>query len=122
MLHEELSHEIVQAFYAVHRGLGPGLLEGCYHKALFLELNDRGLSTVSQAPFTVLYKKTEVGTYYADLLVEGKVLIEVKAVSGFTAVHSAQVINYLRVSGIQLGYLVNFAGYALAYRRLVLTA
>jgi GxxExxY protein len=119
-LYQELSQFTVEAFYSVHSALGPGLLEGCYHKALLYELEDRGIPAASQVPFRVFYKNRMAGEYFADLVIDGKILVEVKAVSAFSPVMECQVLNYLRVSGLTVGFLVNFAPRRVVWRRLVL--
>lgn len=119
MVHEELSFQIIGCCMAVHNSLGPGLLEQCYHNALFFELQAAGLKVSYNAPFTVEHRGQVVGEYLADLLVEGKVIVELKSVKRLSDVHTAQVINYLHVSGCSLGLLVNFQGSVLEWKRLV---
>ena len=104
---------------AVHNVLGPGLLEQCYHNALFYELKALGVSVGYNAPFTVKYRGEVVGEYLADLLVEDKVIIELKSVRRLAPEHTAQLINYLHISGCRLGLLVNFQGSSLEWKRLV---
>ena len=120
MVYQELSVAILDAVYAVHRELGPGLLEQCYHNALFFELQASGLSAGYNVPFTVSYKGAVVGEYFADLVVEGKVILELKSVRAFCGEHVAQLLNYLRISGCRLGYLLNFQGTRVEFKRLVL--
>jgi len=120
MLYQELSVTILDAVFAVHRELGPGLLEQCYHNALFHELQAMGLSAGYNVPFTVMYKGTVVGEYFADLLVEGKVILELKSAKGFNGDHVAQLLNYLHISGCRLGYLINFQNSRVEFKRLIL--
>ena len=120
MLNKELSYKIVGCCMEVHSQLGPGLLEQCYHNALFYELKKAGLNVVYNAPFNVFYKGETVGEYFADLVVEGRVIIEFKSVKTLLSVHTAQLINYLHISGCRLGLLVNFQGSSLEWRRLVI--
>ncbi len=119
MVHEELSYKIIGCCMAVHSSLGAGLLEQCYHNALFYELKAAGFNVGYNAPFTVKYREEVVGEYFADLVVEGKVIIELKSVKRLGDEHTAQVINYLRISGCRLGLLVNFQGSSLEWKRLV---
>ena len=119
MLNKELSYKIVGCCMEVHSQLGPGLLEQCYHNALFYELKQAGLNVVYNAPFNVFYKGETVGEYFADLVVEGRVIIELKSVKTLLSVHTAQLINYLHISGCRLGLLVNFQCSSLEWRRLV---
>jgi GxxExxY protein len=81
-LYQKLSELVVDAFYSVHRGLGPGLLERVYHKALLREFEVLGVPAASQVPFQVVYKERLIGEYYADLVVNDRILVEVKAVGG----------------------------------------
>ena len=119
--HKEITGKILSAAFEVHNVLGPGFLEKVYEKALFKELRLRGLKVEQQKEVSVEYKGEVVGTYFADLLVEEKVIIEVKAIDSLSAVHQGQVINYLKASGLQVGLLLNFASRKLQYKRLVLS-
>jgi len=119
LLYEGLSEQIVGSFIKVHSALGPGLLESCYHNALFYELKSLSLSVGYNAPFNVTYQGEQVGEFYADLAVEGKVIIEIKAVRALSAAHEAQLLNYLHISGCRLGYLVNFQGSRVVWKRFV---
>jgi len=119
--HKEITGEILSAAFEVQNVLGPGFLEKVYENDLVKELRLRGLSVKQQKEVSVEYKGEEVGTYFADLLVEKKVIIEVKALDSLSAVHEAQVINYLKASGLQVGLLLNFASPKLEYKRLVLS-
>ncbi len=119
MVHKELSFQIIGCCMAVHSGLGPGLLEQCYHNALYYELKAAGLSTGYNVPFTVKYRGETVGEYFADLVVENKVIIELKSVKTLAPEHTAQLINYLHISGCKLGLLVNFQVSSLEWKRLV---
>jgi len=119
--HKEITGEILSAAFEVQNVLGPGFLEKVYENDLVKELRLRGLSVKQQKEVSVEYKGEEVGTYFADLLVEKKVIIEVKALDSLSAVHEAQVINYLKASGLQVGLLLNFASPRLHYKRLVLS-
>lgn len=119
MLYPELSKSIFDAAFAVHRELGSGLLELPYHNALYLGLKQAGLTVVYNAPFEVSYLGETVGEYLADLAVNGRVIIEVKAVAELSPAHTAQLINYLRISGLRLGFLFNFAPPKLEFKRVV---
>ena len=119
MVHEKLSYNIIGCCMAVHSKLGPGLLEQCYHNALYYELRYRGLSVGYNVPYLVRYREQVVGEYAADLVVEDRVIIELKAVGRLSEAHTAQLINYLRISGCRLGLLVNFQGVSLEWKRLV---
>ena len=120
MVHEKCSFRVIGACMAVHNSLGSGLLEQCYHNALYYELKGSGLSVEYNKPFTVLYKGQVVGEYFADLEVEGSIIVEIKSARRLSEEHTAQVLNYLHISGYRLGLLVNFQGSKLEWKRLVL--
>ena len=100
--------------------LGPGFLEKVYENALLIELRERGLKTEKQVPIGVEYKGHSVGEYIADLLVEKKVIIELKTVENITSLHEAQLLNYLKARGIKVGLLVNFQNKKAQIKRMVL--
>ena len=119
MLYKDLSYQIIGCCMAVQKSIGPGLLEQPYHNALYYELLASGLHVQYNAPFNVVYRGYTVGEYFADLVVEGKIILELKSVKALTEVHQAQLINYLRISGCRVGYLLNFQSISLAWQRLV---
>jgi GxxExxY protein len=119
MLYEELSTKIIDSVIAVHKGLGPGLLEMPYHNALYYELRARGLFVTYNAPFPVYYRGEQVGDYLADIAIENKVIIEVKSVQEMGVAAAAQLLNYLHISGYRLGFLVNFHGSKATWKRYV---
>jgi GxxExxY protein len=100
---------VLDAAFAVHRTLGPGLLESTYELCLEHELRQRGHEALRQVPLPVVYDaiKLEAG-YRIDLLVDGAVIVEVKSIEALAPVHEAQVLTYLKLSGRRLGYLINF--------------
>ncbi len=108
MKHEELTDRIIAGFYQVYNVLGWGFLESVYHRALMHELRKRGMSVESEAKINVYYDGQEVGSYFADLVVENAVIIELKAVEQFTPGHEAQLLNYLKSTSIEVGLLLNF--------------
>ena len=104
-----LSKEIINAAIEVHRHLGPGLLESAYEQCLYSELLERGLKTDRQLALPIVYKGKQVDcAYRLDLVVENKVIIELKAVNKLEHLHHAQVLTYLKLSGYRLGLLFNF--------------
>lgn len=109
MTENQVSKIIVDAAFAVHKALGPGLLESVYEHCLAAELRHAGLEVVQQRGVPVFYReqRLELG-FRIDLLVEGKVIVEVKACDGLNDVHLAQVLTYLKLSGTHLGLLINF--------------
>ncbi len=108
------------AVFEVNRILGSGFLEKVYENALLIELKARGLKAESQVPVKVFYKEKTVGEYIVDILVEKKVIVELKTVEKFDKVHEAQLLNYLKASGIQIGLLVNFKHPKAEIKRMVL--
>ncbi len=122
LIHKELAFEVVGAAMEVHRVLGPGFLEQVYQAALEHELNLRAIPFVSQQPIRVPYKGALIADYYLDLVVDGKIGVELKAIGQLSAVHEAQVLSYLKASGLQLGLLFNFGEESLRFKRIVLSA
>lgn len=120
-VYPELTRKIIGAAFEVHNQLGRGFLEKVYENALLVELGSRLIEVESQAAIPVAYKGQSVGLYFADLLVEGKVIVEVKAVESLTAVHESQLLHYLKATGIRIGLLLNFATDRVQIKRLVRT-
>ena len=108
MLHEELSGKILNAFYVVYNGLGHGFLEKVYENALALELRERSLKIQQQRRVDVWYKESRVGDYYADIVVDDKIILELKAAEAIAPAHEAQLINYLNATEVEVGLLLNF--------------
>jgi len=106
---DPLTHEIIGAALEVHRELGAGILESAYQECLCFELATKGLSVQRQAILPVVYKtiKLDIG-YRPDLIVENQVIVELKCVEKLIAIHDAQLLTYLRLSGLQRGLLINF--------------
>lgn len=109
MTENEISEKIIGCAIRVHKALGPGLLESSYLECLYYELKKSGLKVEKQKALPLIYNevKLEIG-YHLDLLVEGKVVVELKAIEALNDIHSAQVITYLKLSGCKLGLLMNF--------------
>jgi len=108
LLHEELSESIIRAYYKVYNELGYGFLEKVYENALCIELKNSGFNFISQFPIEVYYSGEKVGFYIADIIVEDKIIIEVKAAEGLREEHEFQLINYLKATSIEVGLLLNF--------------
>jgi GxxExxY protein len=106
--HKELTERIIKIFYRVYNALGYGFLEKVYENALVIEFLKEGINVLSQAPINVFYESQIIGEYYADLLVDGKVIVEIKAVKKLTQEHEAQLLNYLKATDIEVGLLLNF--------------
>ncbi len=107
-LHADITDKIIKAFYHVYNVLGFGFLEKVYENALLFELTSMGLHCEKQKPIEVFYKQKKVGDYFADIIVEDKVIIELKAAECLIEEHEAQLINYLRATKIEVGLLLNF--------------
>ncbi len=116
ILYKDLSDKVIKCFYNVYDELGGGFLESVYEKSLMIELEDMGIAAENQKSIDVYYKKKLVGDFRADIVVEEKILIEIKAVSRLLPLHEAQLLNYLKATGIRIGLLVNF-GERLEFRR-----
>jgi len=116
----DITYAINGAVFEVNRVLGPGFLEKVYEKALMIELKKRGLMAESQVPIKVFYKEDVVGEYFTDILVEKKVIVEIKTVEKLDKIHEAQLLNYLKATGIQVGLLVNFKHTKAIIKRMVL--
>jgi GxxExxY protein len=118
MLKDEITKKILGACFEVIKELGSGFLESVYEKALLIALREKGLKAVSQAPIAVIFRNQIVGEFFADILVEDQVIIELKVAKSLMPEHLAQVINYLRATGLETGLLINFGNQKLEYRRL----
>lgn len=116
----DITYAINGAVFEVNRVLGAGFLEKVYERALLMELETRGLKAENQVPIKVFYKKEIVGDYIADILVEKKVLVETKSAEHLEKSHEAQLLNYLKATGIQVGLLVNFRHPKAEIKRMVL--
>ncbi len=103
-----LTHDIIGAAIEVHKELGPGLLERIYENALCIELTKRNIRYTQQRPIAAKYKGQIVGDLFLDLLVEGRVVVELKSVKELTPIHEAQLIAYLKLANIKTGLLINF--------------
>lgn len=117
-MHGELTKTVLGACFEVSNELGAGFLESVYQNALLIVLREKGLKVKPQFPLSVEFRGQVVGQFYADLFVQDKVIVELKAVSALTSVHQAQVINYLKGTGIEVGLLVNFGRPKVEYHRL----
>jgi GxxExxY protein len=108
MLERELSNKVIHCFYKVYNTLGYGFLEKVYENALYLELINNGISCRKQFPIKVFYNEVIVGEYYADIIVEDSIIIELKAAESLAIQHEYQLVNYLKATQIELGILLNF--------------
>jgi GxxExxY protein len=116
----DVTYAINGAVFEINKILGPGFLEKVYENALVFELEKREVKAESQVPIKVSYKRKVVGEYVADLLVEDKVIVELKTVEALDKIHEAQLLNYLKATGIRVGMLVNFKHPRAEIKRMVL--
>ncbi len=117
--HKELTSNIINAAHTVHNALGYGFLEKVYHKSLFIELRNRGHSVEFEKAVDVRYEDRVVGDFSLDLLVDSRVVVEVKAVDKYNSVFEAQLLNYLKATGLEVGLIINF-GPSVEVKRMVL--
>jgi GxxExxY protein len=103
-----LTEGIIKVFYKVYNTLGYGFLEKVYVNAIMIELSKAGVDAIAQAPIKVLYEGHVVGEYFADILVDNKIIVEVKAARALALEHEAQLLNYLKATDIEVGLLLNF--------------
>jgi GxxExxY protein len=116
--HSELSKKIIAAAYTVHKELGYGFVEKVYKNALAIELQEMGVKCNVEVPLKVLYHEKTVGDYYADMIVDDKIIVEFKAVSEIEPIHEVQLVNYLKATGLQVGLLINFGQSVKVKRRI----
>jgi GxxExxY protein len=119
LLYKELTFAVIGAAMEVHKIIGPGFLEAVYQSALARELRLRGISFEQQVRLPVFYKDELIGEYIADFVIEGRLIIEIKAVSRLDASHQAQAMHYLAATGYRLAMLLNFGAGSLEHRRVI---
>jgi GxxExxY protein len=117
-LHGDITEKILEAAFEVSKEIGSGFLESVYKNAMVIALRAKGLKVEIEKPISVMFREQSVGQFYADLFVDGKVIVELKAVSALAPEHSAQIINYLKATGIEVGLLINFGRPKIEYKRL----
>lgn len=120
IIYRDLSYKIIELAFEVHNELGCGFLEKVYENALMILLEREGIPAKQQASADVYFRSKVVGQYFADILVDNKIILELKTVDAISDVHKAQVLNYLRATSLKLGLILNFAKPRLEYKRLVL--
>ena len=116
---DKLTETIIGCAFKVSNTLGCGFLEKVYENALVIEINKTGLKCEQQKPIPVTYQGINVGDYFADILVDEQVILEIKATKGIDDSHQAQLLNYLKATGIHRGLLLNFGTPKLGYKRMV---
>ena len=122
LIYKQLSDKVLQAAFTVHSSVGSGLLESVYQKALEVELEFLNIPFASQVPLRVFHRNKLVGDFFADIIVDGKIILELKAVKSINSVSEAQLLNYLCVSKLPVGYVINFRNAVLEFKRFVNTA
>ncbi len=120
IIYPDLSYQIMGAIFEVHKRLGPGFLESVYQKALIEELSGRGMNVETEKVIDLTYKDKKIGAHRLDLVVEDKVVVELKTVEGFSIHHKAQLTSYLKASGYKLGIQFNFSKAKIEYRRVLI--
>ena len=106
--YKDLTEKIIKIFYKVYNKLGYGFLEKVYEKAMMIEFKKRGIQAISQSPIQVFYEDEIIGEYFADVLIDDKVIVEIKVAKSVTAENEAQLLNYLKATDIEVGLLLNF--------------
>ena len=106
--HKELTERIISIFYRVYNKLGYGFLEKVYENAMMIRFRKDGVPAIAQAPIRVLYEAECIGKYYADILVDNKVIVEIKAIKHLAKENEAQLLNYLKATDVEVGLLLNF--------------
>lgn len=118
--HKDVTDKVLRCFFDVYNELGSGFLESVYERALCHALAEAGVSTAPQQELTVHFRGISVGSFRADLVVDGKVIVELKAVQSLEPIHEAQLINYLKATDCEVGLLLNF-GQKPQFKRLTLS-
>ena len=119
IIYKDLSYKIMEAAFEVHNELGPGFLENIYEAALQLELEEKGYEVERQKPIPVLYKQKQIGEHRLDIVVEKKIILELKAVTELNDLFHQQLLSYLKASNKKLGILINFGNKRVEHTRIV---
>jgi GxxExxY protein len=119
LLHEELTEKVIGICFEVSNELGSGFLESVYQKALTIALTQKGLAVEEQVPLKVKFRGQVVGDFYPDILVNSKLILELKSIKSISSEHEAQMINYLKATGLNVGLIINFGRTKLEWKRLV---
>ena len=118
--YKELTEKIIKIFYKVYNKLGYGFLEKVYENAMMIEFRREGVPVISQSSIKVFYENEIVGEYFADILVDDKIIVEIKAARTFALEHEAQLLNYLKATDCEIGLLVNFTHPKAEIKRFIL--
>lgn len=114
-----ITEKVIGCAFKVSNTLGAGFLEKVYQNAMMIELSQSGLQPVKEKAIIITYKDEIVGQYYADILVNNKIIVEIKAVSELSNIHQAQLLNYLKATHLHLGLLINFGNSKVQIKRMV---
>jgi len=114
---EGITHKVIGCAYQIYNKLGFGFLESVYRKAMVIEIEASGLRVQQESPLKVLYRDQVVGDFYADLLVEDELIVELKSVERLGSIHEAQLVNYLVATGIDIGLLIKFGSTGIDVKR-----
>ena len=120
LIHRELTERVIGVFYDVYNELGAGFLEAVYENAMTVALHEAGLPIRRQVDIPVRFRDVVVGDYRADMIVDDSLIVEIKAIANLAAVHEAQLLNYLKATGHEIGLLLNF-GPRPQFKRMILT-
>ncbi len=118
LLHSDLTRQIIHCSFDVIKELGAGFLENVYKNALYIAMKEKGMNVSVEQKYEVIFRKHKIGKYKADLVVDNLVIVELKCCRSLPPEHQAQVINYLKASGLTVGLLINFGNQRLEYKRL----
>ena len=121
MLHSDLTYRIIQCSYALHNAVGTGFRERVYQNGMSVELRHAGLRASEEVPIALIYRGEDIGDFRADFVVEKRVLVELKSGEAIEPAHFAQTLNYLRVSGLEVGLIINFGPAKVQIKRVVRT-
>ena len=119
-LHKSITEDILKVYYDIYNQLGYGFLEKVYQNAMFFELRNKGYDVKAQSPIKVYLKGQLIGEYYADLIIDNKIIVELKACELLMSVHIAQLMNYLKATEVEVGLLLNF-GEEPEFKRIIYT-
>ncbi len=121
MLYQELSYKVLGAAFTVHSSVGPGLLEKIYHKAMEVEFDYLGIEFQTHTKHDVFHREVFLGEFESDLIICDKIIIDVKAAKAFNETMMSQIINYMHITKMPVGYLINFKNKSVEYKRFILS-
>ena len=119
LLEQDLTEKVIGICFEVANELGGGFLESVYQKAVMIAARENGMKAEEQVPLKVMFRGQAVGDFYADIMIEDRLILELKSVKALSGEHEAQLMNYLKATGIKVGLLVNFGRTKLEWKRLV---